>query len=142
MSGEELPNRPDAGSDDDAKAQRVAVWISALLRWGVRGSLALIVAGTLVSFTSGAASKQTVAELTGDSATFPRSVDWLMHSLGAGQGRGLIVLGLVVLIATPVLRVLLSLSVFARQGDRIYVLITAVVLVLLALSFVLGKAGP
>src|SRR4051812_15141251 len=127
---------------DDTSSQRVAVWISALLRWGVRGSLVLIVFGTLISFTSGTASKETVSELTGETSAFPRSATWLAHALATGQGRGFIVLGLLLLIATPVLRVLLSLTVFAKQGDRIYVLITATVLGLLALSFILGKAAP
>jgi uncharacterized membrane protein len=125
----------------DGSSQRVADLISALLRWGVRGSLVLIVVGTLISFAFGAASRQTVKQLTGESAAFPRSVSWLVDSLASGQGRAVIVLGLLLLIATPVLRVLVSLTVFARQGDRIYVLITATVLLLLALSFILGKAA-
>src|SRR3954462_14892813 len=90
---------------DDTSSQRVAVWISALLRWGVRGSLVLIVLGTLISFTSGAASKQTVSQLTGEAEAFPRSASWLEHALASGRGRALIVLGLLLLIATPVLRV-------------------------------------
>ena len=97
--------------------------------------------GTLISFTSGAASSQTISQLTGEAATFPRNAAWLLQSLAAGQGRALIVFGLLLLIATPVLRVLLSLTVFARQRDWPYVAITAVVLVLLGLSFVLGKAA-
>ncbi len=40
-------------------------------------------------------------------------------------------LGLLILIATPIARVALSLFAFARQRDRMYVAITAVVLALL-----------
>ena len=50
-------------------------------------------------------------------------------------------LGLLVLIATPVLRVAASVVLFAIQKDWTYTLITAVVLSLLVLSLVLGAAG-
>jgi uncharacterized membrane protein len=49
-------------------------------------------------------------------------------------------LGLIVLIATPFVRVLGSIVAFAREGDRRYVLITAVVLAVMCLSVVLGRA--
>jgi len=49
-------------------------------------------------------------------------------------------LGLIVLIATPFVRVLGSVVAFAREGDRRYVLITAVVLAVMCLSVVLGRA--
>jgi uncharacterized membrane protein len=48
--------------------------------------------------------------------------------------RSLIQLGLLVLIATPILRVAFSGYVFARQGDRTYVVITLIVLVTLLYS--------
>ncbi len=46
--------------------------------------------------------------------------------------------GLLVLMATPVVRVALSLLVFGRQRDRAFVAVTSVVLALLLWSFVLG----
>ena len=45
--------------------------------------------------------------------------------------RGIVQLGLVLLIATPVARVALTLGAFLLQRDRLYVLLTTVVLVLL-----------
>ena len=42
---------------------------------------------------------------------------------------------------TPVVRVAVSILAFRAQRDRTYVLITSAVLVLLLLSFVLGRAG-
>jgi uncharacterized membrane protein len=56
--------------------------------------------------------------------------------IGALQLRGawLIQLGLLLLIATPVARVVLSLLAFARQHDRTYVLISGIVLALLLYS--------
>ncbi len=49
-------------------------------------------------------------------------------------------LGLIVLVATPFVRVAGSMVVFARQRDRRYVLVTAVVFVVMCLSVALGKA--
>ncbi len=49
-------------------------------------------------------------------------------------------LGSIVLIATPFVRVAGSIVVFVRQRDRRYVLITAVVLAVMCLSVLLGKA--
>jgi uncharacterized membrane protein len=49
-------------------------------------------------------------------------------------------LGLVVLIATPFVRVAGSVVAFARERDRRYVVITAVVLVVMCLGVLLGKA--
>ena len=48
-------------------------------------------------------------------------------------------LGLIVLIATPFVRVAGSIVAFARERDRRYVLVTAVVLAVMCLSVVLGK---
>ena len=49
-------------------------------------------------------------------------------------------LGLIVLIATPFVRVAGSIIAFARERDLRYVLITAVVFAVMCLSVVLGKA--
>ena len=48
-------------------------------------------------------------------------------------------LGLLLLIATPILRVAVSLLGFALQRDRAYTMISAVVLLVLLISFLLGK---
>jgi uncharacterized membrane protein len=51
-----------------------------------------------------------------------------------GHGAGLIQLGVLLLIATPVARVAFSVYAFARQRDLLYVVLTVVVLVLLVFS--------
>ena len=48
-------------------------------------------------------------------------------------------LGLLVLMATPVMRVAVSVLAFIHHRDRTYALITAAVLCLLLLSLVLGR---
>jgi|SRR4051794_15486727 uncharacterized membrane protein len=50
------------------------------------------------------------------------------------DGRGIIQLGILVLIATPIARVAFSVGAFARAGDRRYAAIGAIVLAVLAYS--------
>ena len=56
------------------------------------------------------------------------------------DSRSIVQLGLVLLIATPVMRVALTLVTFALQRDRLYVLITSVVLLLLLYGLIWGRA--
>lgn len=137
----EIGTAEQGGREDvDTGTTRVSALISILLRWGVRVSLALLFTGAVLGFTTGTAFDGSVAQLTNGAAAFRPAVPWLLHGLASGQATALIVLGLLLLIATPVLRVLLSLAFFAKQGDSVYVLITASVLALLILSFIFGKA--
>ena len=61
-------------------------------------------------------------------------VDWAV----ACRSRGIIQLGLLLLIATPIARVGLSLFAFTLQRDRLYVLLTAFVLAVLLYSLLGG----
>ena len=63
-----------------------------------------------------------------------------MNERCALKGRGS-QLGILVLIATPVFRVLLSAFAFWMQRDWIYVAITLVVLAVLAFSLLSGHTG-
>ena len=50
------------------------------------------------------------------------------------HGRGIIQLGLLLLIATPVVRVAFSIWGFAEEHDRLYMIFTGIVLVVLLYS--------
>ena len=65
----------------------------------------------------------------------------LGYALG-GRGQGLIQLGVLLLIATPVARVAFSVYVFLRQRDRLYVVVTLLVLALLLFSLFSGGWLP
>jgi uncharacterized membrane protein len=67
-----------------------------------------------------------------------RSVAGAVGSALRLEPRGIVQLGLVLLIATPVARVLLSLVAFVLQRDRLYVAVTAVVLSILLFSLLFG----
>lgn len=57
------------------------------------------------------------------------------------QGRSIIQLGVLLLIATPIMRVIVSLVGFALERDRTYVLITGLVLAILLYSLIFGTGG-
>jgi uncharacterized membrane protein len=63
-----------------------------------------------------------------------RTVGGILSEAAKFHGRGLIQLGLLVLIATPVARVLFSVFAFIYEKDWTYVAITMIVLALLCYS--------
>jgi uncharacterized membrane protein len=63
-----------------------------------------------------------------------RTVSGILHEAGKFHGRGLIQLGLLILIATPVARVLFSVFAFIYEKDWTYVAITMIVLAMLCYS--------
>ena len=69
-----------------------------------------------------------------------RTIPGIFSNVKAFRARGLIQFGLLVLIATPVARVVFSLFAFMYQKDWKYAVFTAIVLGLLLYSL-LGSAG-
>lgn len=76
-----------------------------------------------------------------DPYMFPHTLSTIWHGVVALQPQAFIVLGLLLLIATPVLRVAVSIIAFALEHDRRYVLITCVVLAILVMGYLMGKGG-
>jgi uncharacterized membrane protein len=121
--------------------------ISEILRWGVRISLGLIVVGTVLCFAHsndygarGGTAEDLRALLTG-AASFPRTLSWLWDGLAHLRGAAVVVAGLGLLIATPVMRVLASAIAYAIEKDRVYTLISLAVFTLVILSFCMGSLG-
>jgi uncharacterized membrane protein len=125
------------------RARSVELLISNLLRIGVVTSLLVIVAGTMVSFIRHPeylSQPPALQRLTTPGAAFPHTLRDVIHGLREGRGQSVVIVGLLLLIATPVVRVAVSVLGFVYEGDRRYVVITVIVLALLVVSFVLGKA--
>lgn len=131
----------------DNASFRVELCISDLLRWGVALSLILLTLGTVFGFLqpgeygrAGGTPEDFHRLLTHPDLTMltlPGFLDAAAHL----RGEALIAPGLLLLIATPVLRVAVSVFAFVLERDRIYIAITTAVLALVLLSFALGKAG-
>lgn len=114
----------------DARIERI---LALVLLVGVGVSAVLVLSGFVTSFAvgwTGSLLNEPVAE----SATTDFSR--LLERLGVLQPLALAQLGLLVLIGTPVFRVAVSIVGFAREHDRLYVALAALVLVLLAVSLI------
>lgn len=67
-----------------------------------------------------------------------RTLDGILRDATARRGEGLIQLGILLLVATPIARVAFSIFAFLRQRDFLYVGLTLLVFALLMYSFVGG----
>ena len=126
---------------DGDKVRQVELLISALLRIGVVVSLMVIVVGMAVTFfhhPDYVNSSGDLARLTKPGGAFPRGLGEMIRGLREFQGRAIVVLGLLLLIATPVMRVAVSIFAFVYEKDRFFVIVTSIVLGLLLLSFFVG----
>ena len=118
--------------------------IARLLRGGVLLSIAVVLFGLTFSFIHHPQyvySKADLGHLTAPGTVYPHTVGDVFAQIREGHGLAFVMLGLLLLIVTPVARVAFSVVAFAIEGDRLYVAITLLVLVLLVASFFLGAAG-
>lgn len=120
--------------------------IGNVLRYGVIVSALTVLFGTFLLATSSG-----VSDSAGILTYLPNQVphgnyDVSIRGLFAGLVRfsaySWIELGVLLLIATPVSRVLISVFLFAAERDRLYVVITAVVLTLLLFSMLVTPFIP
>ena len=126
------------------KVRQVELLISAILRIGVVVSLFVILAGLVVSFSHHpdfVRSGTDLARLTRPGARFPHTVSEVLAGLRHFEGRAITILGLLILVATPVVRVAVSIFAFVYEKDAVFVVITSIVLALLLLSFFIGRVG-
>jgi uncharacterized membrane protein len=129
-------------ADLDPRMRKLELLISRLLLIGVITSVALIVIGTVLTFSQHPDyldSSGVLDSAVGPGATFPHEFNALWNSTRQLRGEAIVTIGLLVLMATPVVRVAVSVFAFTSHCDRTYALITAGVFCLLLLSLVLGR---
>jgi uncharacterized membrane protein len=114
-------------------SERVERILSTLLRTGVLISLGLVALGLIIAFAQ--------SDVRPGEGAAHTSIAAIVSGLAHLRGAAFIMLGLLTLIATPVLRVAMSILVFIAERDRAFALITALVLTLLLFSFVVGGEG-
>jgi uncharacterized membrane protein len=121
------------GPQRDYEMDRI---ISYVLRGGVLLSAGLLILGAIL---------YTISALRSGSpafpSTYPHSLSDVFRGLVRGDPLAILALGLIVLLLTPVARVLISIFAFARERDWLYVGITTLVLLILLVSFLLGRGG-
>jgi uncharacterized membrane protein len=129
-----MSDQPRRGPDE-----RMEQVIGNLLRVGVvTAALVVAAGGALFLLRHGAEpapDRRVFVPLPPELARSDKIVEGVLQ----GSGRALIQFGLLLLIATPVVRVGFSALAFARQGDRTYVAITLVVLAVLLYGLFSGQ---
>jgi uncharacterized membrane protein len=118
--------------------QRIEAILGKLLRAGVILSAAIVLAGAVLYFVQNGGRALEFHVFRGVPGCTLGSMGIIPGVLGL-RGQCVIMVGLLLLIATPVARVLFSAIAFALQGDRTYVMITLVVLGLLLASLLSGN---
>ncbi len=111
-----------------------------LLRSGVLLSAAVVLWGGCIYLSRHAHEPANYRVFVGEPSEF-RSVSGVIQSVKNGRGRGLIQLGLLLLIATPIARVTFSVAGFAIERDRLYVTFTLIVLAILLYSLLGSGIG-
>ena len=126
--------------------QRLEVAIATLLRIGVIAAAVLVAIGGVLVLRHPEAPVPNyhVFHTPGDrSAIAPgmaiRSIRAVFSQLRSGSGASIIALGLLVLIATPIARVIFAIIGFAREHDTLYTVISLIVLAILVVSLMHGR---
>jgi uncharacterized membrane protein len=117
--------------------ERFDTELASMLRGAVLISAAVVACGGLVFLALHAFERPEYHIFRGEPEIF-RSVRGILRDAAHFEARGVIQLGLLLLIATPIGRVVFSVIGFLRQRDWLYVGITLTVLSLLLCSLVSG----
>jgi uncharacterized membrane protein len=117
--------------------ERIEGIVGTLLRTGVVLAGAVVLAGGILFLLRHGGEQPNYGVFRGEPSDL-RSVKGIAADVWAGSARGLIQLGLLLLVATPVARVVFSVAGFVLERDRAYVVITLVVLAVLVFSLAGG----
>jgi uncharacterized membrane protein len=115
--------------------QRIENVLGNLLRIGVGLSATIVSCGAVIYLARHGHAPASYRVFEGEPSDL-HSLHGIAREAMALNGRGIIQLGLLFLIATPVARVILSIWGFAAEHDRMYVAFTVIVLAILLFSLV------
>jgi uncharacterized membrane protein len=121
-----MPHEPPARWD----TERVDTLVGGLLQAGVIIAASVGLIGGGLALLHRHADPTRFGDFAGSREPL-RSLGAVMRATLAGEPRAITQLGILLLIATPIARVVLSLGVFLHQRDRTYILVTLTVLLLL-----------
>ena len=113
--------------------QKLENLVGNLLRTGVSLSAFVVAFGGIVYLARHSREPASYHIFQGEPADF-KSVSGIVHDALQFRARGVIQFGLLLLIATPVFRVALSIWGFAAERDRMYMIFTGIVLIVLLYS--------
>jgi uncharacterized membrane protein len=126
------------GPSSRETGRKMATFIGTLLRTGVILAATVVLAGAVVYLARHGMDAPQYHAFRGEPSDLC-SVTGIVADAVALSGRGIIQLGLLLLIATPVMRVAVSLAAFLLERDWTYVVATLIVLSLLIYSLLGGS---
>ncbi|OUL24725.1 hypothetical protein BV378_17775 [Nostoc sp. RF31YmG] len=115
--------------------QQLETLLSNLLKYGVLLASTVVLIGGILYLIRHGSEPVTYQFFQGEPSEF-RSPVGVINAVLSGSRRGIVQLGLLLLIATPVLRVVISLLAFIWRREFIYVMVTLLVLASLTYSLV------
>ena len=113
--------------------ERLEIIIGNLLRIGVAASAAVVLAGGVLYLLKYGGETVDYRTFRGEPENL-RSLSGIVHAAAAGHPAGIIQAGLLLLIATPIARVIFSAFGFVKERVYRYVFITLIVLGVLLYS--------
>lgn len=125
---ESRPGRKHGWTDEEV--DRI---ISNLLRLGLAVSAAIVLIGG-VTFLLRHGGQTASYEIFRSEPRSYREIPRILTETARMRGRGFIMVGLILLVATPIVRVAFSVVAFLRQRDGVYVAATLLVLSILLFS--------
>ena len=108
--------------------------ISFVLRAGVVSSMLLILTGFIMLVYSESTNQLPNAAAILNMNSRGISLQYMINGLTSGSGICYIILGIIVLMATPVARVIMSVVLFAFKKDLLYTTITIIVMLSLLIA--------
>jgi len=108
--------------------------IGQLLRYGVLASSLVVLAGGIVYLIRHGGQIPQYHQFKGEPDKMRKPV-LMWEAVLRGEGRPLIQLGLLILIATPIARILFSVFGYLMEKDYLYAALTVIVLLVIVLNF-------
>jgi len=135
-----MANKPSSQSPVEQSGwtdTQVETIMGRLLQIGVVLAATVVLIGGIIFLIRHGDEKVDLSQFHSEPAQF-RSPGGIIEATTSLSARGIIQLGLLLLVATPIARVVFSVYAFQRQKDRLYIVFTLIVLTVLIFSLVWG----
>ncbi len=127
--------------DDPNPPKQVKEYTSIIIGWILRGGVILSATIILIGFLLLLLLPGGISAPGVSLGSFPHTLGQVWSGLLMLQPQAIIALGLLFLIAVPVITVIMSIVAFAIERDRRFVVIAGIVLVILITSLLIGRGG-
>jgi uncharacterized membrane protein len=115
--------------------KRIETLVGIMLRTGVMMAAAVVLTGGVLYLAQNRGPRPDYARFHGEPARL-MSPSAIGHGVMTGDARSIIMLGLLLLIATPVARVGMCIVGFLMERDKLYVAVSSVVMAILVYSLI------